>query len=90
MSDIIFFMEIKIIISYIVVCVAYSICRLHYLMTTKIDEEFNSMLSQLIELAGNRDIIKVLVILQVLLSPLTAPFSIIKQILKLIFPKKEK
>ena len=54
-------LETKIIISYIVICVAYSLCRLHYLITVKSDEEFNSMLSQLIDLAGSRDIVKVLV-----------------------------
>lgn len=83
-------LETKIIISYIVVCVAYSLCRLHYLMSVKNDEEFNSMLSQLIDLAGSRDIVKVLVILQVVLSPLTAPFSMIKQIYRLFFTKKDK
>lgn len=83
-------LETKIIISYVVVCAAYSLCRLHYLMTVKNDEEFNSMLSQLIELAGNRDIVKVLIFLQIILSPLTAPFSMIKQVFKFIFSKKEK
>ena len=83
-------LETKIIISYIVVCVAYSLCRLHYLMSVKSDEEFNSMLNQLVDLAGSRDIVKVLVVLQLVLSPLTAPFSMIKQIYRLFFPQKDK
>ena len=82
--------ETKIIISYIVICVAYSLCRLHYLMTIKSDDEFNSMLGQLIDLAGSKDIVKVLILLQILLCPITAPFSMIKQIFKLLFPKKDK
>ncbi len=83
-------LETKIIISYIVVCVAYSLCRLHYLMTVKSDEEFNSMLNQLIDLAGSRDIVKVLILLQLVLSPITAPFSMLKQLFKLLFPKNDK
>ena len=83
-------LETKIIISYIVVCITYSLCRLHYLMTVKSDEEFNSMLGQLIDLAGSKDIVIILILLQILLSPITAPFSMIKQIFKLLFPKKDK
>lgn len=59
-------------------------------MSVKEDEEFNSMLGQLIDLAGSRDIVKVLVLLQLVLAPITAPFSIIKQIYRLFFPKKER
>lgn len=80
-------LETKIIISYLVICITYSLCRLHYLLSVKDDEEFNSMLNQLIDLAGNRDIVKVLVLLQLVLSPITAPFSMIKQIYRLLFPK---
>ena len=76
--------ELKILISYIAICLTYSLCRLHFLLTIKSDEEFNSMLAQLIDLAGSEDIIKSLVVLQILLSPITTPFSILKQINKLI------
>ena len=77
-------METKILISYFVICITYSLCRLHYLLTQKTDEEFNSMLKELIQLSGNENIVTPLVILQVLLSPITAPLSIIKQIYKFL------
>ncbi len=77
-------LETKIIISYVVVCVTYSLCRLHYLLTQKTDEEFNSMLQELIDMSGNENVVKLLVILQVVFSPITAPFSMLKQIYKLI------
>ena len=77
--------EHKIIISYIVVCVAYSLCRIHYLLTVRSDDEFNSMLEELISLSGSKDIIKSLVILQLILSPITAPYSILRLIFKHIF-----
>lgn len=73
-------MEIKILISYLVICITYSLCRLHYLLTQKGDEEFNSMLNELKSLAGNDDIVKQLVVMQILFAPLTAPFSMLKQI----------
>ena len=75
-------MGIKILISYIVVCVTYSLCRLHYLLTQKTDEEFNSMLSELENLADGGNVIFNLVLLQILFAPLTAPFSILKLIYK--------
>ncbi len=77
-------LETKIIISYIVVCVTYAICRIHYLLTQRTDEEFNSMLDELVSLSGSKDIIKPLVVLHILLAPITAPFSILKQIYRLI------
>jgi len=77
-------LETKLIISYIAICITYSICRLHYLLTVKEDEEFNSMLQELINLSGNEDVIKTLIILQLILSPITAPFSILKQFYILI------
>ena len=77
-------METKILISYLVVCITYSLCRLHYLLTQKTDEEFNSMLSELFDLAGSDNVIKQLVILQILFAPLTAPFSILKQCFRLL------
>lgn len=77
-------LETKIIISYIVVCVTYAICRIHYLLTQRTDEEFNSMLDELVSLSGSKDIIKPLVFLHILLAPITAPFSILKQIYRLI------
>ena len=76
-------LETKILISYILICATYSICRLHYLLTMKEDEEFNSMLGELTDLSGDGDVIKFLVVLQIVLSPLTAPFSMSKQIYKL-------
>ena len=76
-------METKILISYLVVCVTYSLCRLHYLLTQKTDEEFNSMLNELKDMAGNDDVVKQLVILQIIFSPLTTPFSMLKQIYRL-------
>ena len=76
-------LETKIIISYIVICITYSLCRLHYLLTQKTDEEFNSMLQELINLSGNDNVTTFLVILQIIFAPLTAPFSIMKQIYKL-------
>ncbi len=75
-------MEIKILISYLAVCVTYSLCRLHYLLTQKTDEEFNSMLKELKDLSGNDGVTTQLVILQIILSPFTTPFSILKQIYK--------
>jgi hypothetical protein len=83
-------LETKIIISYVVVCVTYSLCRLHYLLTVKSDEEFNSMLDELISLAGSKEVVKALVLLQIVLSPITAPLSIIKQIYKRIRGKYRK
>ena len=77
-------LETKILISYIVVCVTYSLCRLHYLLTQKTDEEFNDMLQELINLSGNENVVRLLVILQILFAPIIAPFSMIKQIYKLI------
>ena len=75
-------MGIKILISYIVVCVTYSLCRLHFLLTQKTDEEFNSMLSELKNLADGGNVIFNLVLLQILFAPLTAPFSIMKLVYK--------
>ena len=77
-------LETKILISYIAICLTYSVCRLHYLLTQKEDEEFNSMLKELIELSGDENVVKLLVLLQLLLCPITTPFSILKQIFKLI------
>lgn len=76
--------EIKLVISYIVICLTYSLCRLHYLLTIGSDEKFNDMLGQLKTLAGSDEVVKSLVILQIILSPVTAPFSILKQLYKLI------
>ncbi len=75
-------MGIKILISYIVVCVTYSLCRLHFLLTQKTDEEFNSMLSELKNLADGGNVIFNLVLLQIFFAPLTAPFSIMKLVYK--------
>ena len=77
-------LETKILISYITICVTYSLCRLDYLITQKTDEEFNSMLQELIDLSGNEGVVKQLIILQIIFSPITAPFSMLKQIYKLI------
>ena len=77
-------LETKILISYMVVCVTYSLCRLHYLLTQKTDEEFNDMLQELINMSGNENVVRLLVILQILFAPIIAPFSMIKQIYKLI------
>ena len=76
--------EIKILISYLVICVTYSMCRLHYLLTQKTDEEFNSMLDELKSIAGDDNIIQKLVLLQIIFAPLTAPFSMLKHIYKKI------
>lgn len=83
-------LETKILISYIAICLTYSICRLHYLLTLKEDEEFNSTLKELIDLSGDKNIVKLLVVLQLILSPITTPFSILKQIYKLIKKMIEK
>ena len=72
-------LETKILISYIAICLTYSLCRLHYLLTQKEDEEFNDLLNQLTDLAGDKDVIKTLVV-----SPIIAPLSIMKQIFKLV------
>ncbi len=72
----------KILISYLVVCITYSMCRLHYLLTQKTDEEFNSMLEELKNIAGDDNTIRNLVLLQIIFAPLTAPFSMLKQIYK--------
>lgn len=77
-------LETKILISYMVVCVTYSLCRLHYLLTQKTDEEFNDMLQELINLSGNENVVRLLIILQILFAPIIAPFSMIKQAYKLI------
>ena len=76
--------ETKIIISYVVICVTYSLCRLHYLLNFKTDEEFNSMLEELKDLSGDENIVKFLTVTQVLFAPITAPFSILKLIYKFI------
>ena len=81
-------MEMKIIISYIAICLTYSVCRLHYLLTVKEDAEFNDMLGELIDLSGNKDIIKIIILLQLLLSPILAPFSMVRQLIKLLFLRK--
>jgi len=83
-NDIIISMETKILISYVIICITYSLCRLHYLLTQKTDDEFNNMLKELKELADNEHTIRSLVILQILFAPVTAPFSMIKQIYKLV------
>ena len=77
-------METKILISYLVICITYSLCRLHYLLTQKVDEEFNDMFKELNMLADDDNIVKKLVILQIFFAPITAPFSMIKQIFRLI------
>ena len=77
-------LEMKILISYLIICIVYSMCRLHYLLTMKEDEEFNSMLEELINLSESKNIIKSLVLLQIILSPITAPFSILRQLCKLL------
>ncbi len=77
-------LEIKIIISYLAICLTYSLCRLHYLLTIKSDKEFNEMLEQLKDLSGDGDVVKSLVIMQIIFSPFTAPYSILKQIYKQI------
>lgn len=77
-------LETKILISYLIICIVYSMCRLHYLLTMKEDEEFNSMLEDLINLSESKNIIKSLVLLQIMLSPITTPFSIMKQLFKLL------
>ncbi len=85
-------LETKILISYLVICVTYSLCRLHYLLTQKTDEEFNSMLKELVDMAGNDNVVKQLVVLQIIFSPLTTPFSILKQFYRLVkklFAKKD-
>ena len=76
--------EVKVLISYLVVCVIYSLCRMHYLLTIKPDEEFNDMLEQLKNLSGDEHVERTLVVLQLIFSPLLAPFSMLKQIYKLI------
>ena len=77
-------LETKILISYIAICLTYSLCRLHYLLTQKEDEEFNDLLNQLTDLAGDKDVIKTLVVFQIIFSPIIAPLSIMKQIFKLV------
>jgi len=76
--------EIKILISYLAVTITYSMCRLHYLLTQKTDEEFNSMFAELKDIAGDNNVVLNLVFLQILLAPLTAPFSILKLVYKKI------
>jgi SNF family Na+-dependent transporter len=76
--------EIKILISYLAVTITYSMCRLHYLLTQKTDKEFNSMLDELKELAGEGNVVLNLFFLQILFAPLTAPFSVLKLIYKQI------
>lgn len=78
------FIGTKILISYLVICVTYSLCRLHYLLTQKTDEEFNSMLKELADMSGSDNVITQLVILQIIFSPLTTPFSVLKQIYRLL------
>lgn len=80
-------LETKIFISYIIICITYSLCRLHYLLTIKADDEFNLMLDELINLSGTKDVIKTLIILQIIFSPLTAPFSMMKLVYKLVVKK---
>ena len=79
-------LETKILISYIVICLTYSLCRLHFLLTTKSNNEFNEMLDELISVSENRwQVIIMLVILQTIFSPLIAPISIIRLVIKHLF-----
>ena len=80
-------LEMKLLISYIAICLTYSLCRLHYLLRFKGDEEFNSMLEELINLSGDKNVITTLVVLQIIFSPLTAPFSMLKLLYKLTVKK---
>lgn len=77
-------LETKIIISYLLICVTYISCRLHYLLTQKTNKDFNAMIEELVDLAGNEDIVKTYIVVQIMFSPIIAPLSIIKQIYKLV------
>ena len=76
--------EIKVLISYLVICITYTLCRMHYLLTIKSDKEFNDMLEQLKNLSGDEHVERTLVILQLIFSPILAPFSMLKLIFKLL------
>ena len=83
-------LETKIFLSYILICLYYTLCRLHYLIVLKADEDFNEVRDELIALTGNKNIMKVLVVFNILFCPITAPLSMVKRFFKLIFPKKKK
>lgn len=83
-------METKIFLSYILICLYYTLCRLHYLIVLKADEDFNEVRDELIALTGNKNIMKVLVVFNILFCPITAPLSMAKRFFKLILPKKKK
>jgi len=57
---------------------------MHYLLTIKSDKEFNDMLEQLKNLSGDEHVERTLVILQLIFSPILAPFSMLKLIFKLL------
>lgn len=79
--------ETKILISYIVLCLFYTLCRMHYLMCVKKDSELNKELGKLIDYAGDEGIVKVFVIIQILCCPIIAPMSIINNTFKFITKK---
>ena len=70
--------ETKLIISYIAVCLTYTICRLHYLLAVKQDSELKQELGKLVDYAGDEGIIKCFIALQVLFCPVLAPMSVLK------------
>ena len=81
-------METKLIISYIVICATYTICRLHYLLIVETDSELNKMLEELVDYAGDKSIIGLYIILQLACCPILAPLSVLKHIKNFIVKSK--
>ena len=81
-------MDIRIVISYVVVCLFYSLCRMHYLLVVKKDDEINQMLGELIDYSGDKNIVKVFVVFQILLCPILDPLGVIKHLYR-FFTKSE-
>lgn len=86
-------LETKIFLSYLAICLYYTICRLHYLIALKEDDEYNEMMNEICNYIDRKKAVVLIVCLQLFLSPILAPLGMIKNsckfIYKNLFQKKE-
>ena len=82
-------LETKLIISYLLICLTYSACRLHYLLAVDKDSELRKELGQLVDYAGDEGIIKIFIMLQVLFSPVLAPMSVARHTYRFLTKKSD-
>ena len=85
-------METKIFLSYLAICLYYTVCRLHYLIVLQEDNEYNEMLEEICRYIDKKRAIALIIALQLFLSPILAPFGIIKNTFKYLikqFSKKK-